>query len=196
MNKIACFDLDGVTVHEHQPFSLRLMEKQGSDIAPAVNDFFSNEFGAVMVGEKRLAESIEPYLDRFHWEGDTKSLLDLWFEGEKDPDADVLEIIKDVLGRGIPTYLVTDNPSERVLAYWDDFLGQYFVGRYVSGETGIKKSSLELWDLIARETGVAKDGIFFTDDDEKNIEIAKAAGVHALLFTNGSALQSQLNDFL
>jgi HAD superfamily hydrolase (TIGR01509 family) len=196
MNRITCFDLDGVSVQEHEPFSARLIKKQGSDIAPVVNEFFSHEFGHVMVGQKGIAESIEPYLERFHWEGDAKSLLDFWFDGEKVPVGDVLDIIKSIHDRGITTYLVTDNPKERVTAYWDEFLGQYFDGRYVSGETGLKKSSQKLWEFIAADTGVDVGDIFFTDDDEENVAIAKSAGVHALLFTTAAELQNQLNDFL
>lgn len=196
MKKIACFDLDGVVVHEHQPFSQRLIEKQGSEIIPAVNDFFENHFGKVMTGSAGLIESLEPYLERFHWSGDVESLLSFWFDGEKSPNNEVLNIVENVRGRNIATYLVTDNPKERVVEYWEDFLGQYFAGRYVSGETGLKKSKVALWDMIAKESGVVKEAIFFTDDDEENIEIARFAGVHAVLFTGAQKLNDDLTEFL
>ncbi len=196
MKKIACFDLDGVSMREHDPFSVRLIQTQGEDITPAVNEFFTNEFGAVMVGRRGLAESIEPYLERFHWEGGVKSLLDFWFEGEKDTDQSVLEIIKNVRQKGIPTYLVTDNPRERVLAYWGNFLGAHFVGRYVSGETGLKKNSAALWDVIADDTGTTKADIFFVDDDQENVDVAVSAGVSAVFFSSADDLTQQLDNFL
>jgi FMN phosphatase YigB (HAD superfamily) len=196
MKKIACFDLDGVAVHEHEPFSKRLINNQGEIIRPAVDEFFNNNFGKVMTGGAGLAESIEPYLERFHWQGGVDSLLDFWFEGEKSPNNEVLKIVNITRAKGVDTVLVTDNPAERVACYWDDFLGKYFVDRYVSGETGLKKSKTALWDLIANENEVLTKDIFFTDDDQENIVIAQSAGVYAVLFTDAVALSRDLEDFL
>lgn len=196
MNKIACFDLDGVSVHEHDPFSVRLVRRQGQEIRSAVDDFFAREFGKVMVGQAGLHESIEPYLERFHWQGDVDSLLQFWFEGEKSPNNNVLSLVSDVRARGIAAYVVTDNPAERVAAYWDNFLGEYFDGRFVSGETGLKKGSKRLWDFIAKKACVMKHDIFFTDDDEENVGIAASAGIHAVLFTGTESLKQSLYDFL
>lgn len=195
MNKIVCFDLDGVVIHEHEPFSVRLIREQGEKIRSAVDEFFSIKFREVMIGEASLRESIEPYLERFCWQGDADSLLHFWFEGERLPNEEVLSIVSDLRAEGVPTYLVTDNPVERISAYWGDFLGPYFNGRFVSGETGLKKSSEELWNFIAKQTGVMKSDIFFTDDDQENIKIARSAGAQAVLFTEVELLKQSLQDF-
>ena len=195
MNKIACFDLDGVTVAAHEPFSQRLVRRQGLEIKPAVDEYFSRYFKSVMLGSTALGDSLEPYLSQFKWKGTTVTLMDFWFNGEKDIQAPVLQLVTEVRASGIPTYLVTDNPKERTDQLWKEGLDQYFDGKYVSGETGLKKSTSVLWEYIAKELNVVSSDIFFTDDDLENVEVARAAGVKAEFFTNTRDLRQQLQSF-
>jgi FMN phosphatase YigB (HAD superfamily) len=196
MNKIVCFDLDGVTVSEHERFSNRLVERQGHEIQDAVNEYFSSYFGAVMKGEASLSETITPYLSKFNWDGDVNSLLRFWFDGEKDAVQPVLDLAKLIRDAGTPIYIVTDNPAERTEELWDELLVDYFSGKYVSGETGLKKSKPDLWAKIASDTGVSLGNIFFTDDDPENVSVAQSTGVQAELFTSPEQLKANLDRFL
>ena len=182
MNKIVCFDLDGVAVAEHAKFSDRLIERQGAVIISAVQEYFS--------------ETIKPYLGRFGQSGDTQSILDFWFDGEKEAIQPVLNLARCIQDSGTPTYIVTDNPAERTTKLWDELLGGYFSDRFVSGETGLKKSSPDLWKMIATKTSVSPSDIFFTDDDLENIEVAKSDGVHAKLFVGYTQLSVDIDQFL
>ncbi|MDQ5913092.1 MAG: putative hydrolase of the superfamily [Patescibacteria group bacterium] len=196
MNKIVCLDLDGVSVAEHERFSARLIEKQGYEISDAVNEYFSKFFGAVMKGEASLVETITPYVPRFNWDGDTSSLLRFWFDGEKTPIQPVLDAARNIRDSGTPTYVVTDNPAERTNELWDEMLSKYFTNKYVSGETGLKKSNPALWTRIAKETGVSLGDIFFADDDFENVNVATSTGVQAILFTSPEQLKKSIDQFL
>lgn len=196
MNKIICLDLDGVVVSEHDRFSSRLVERQGPEIQDAVNEYFSSFFGAVMKGEASLSETITPFLAKFNWDGDANSLMRFWFDGEKDPVQPVLDLAKQIRAAGTPTYIVTDNPAERTEELWGELLEEYFTGKYVSGETGLKKSNPDLWAKIASDTGVSLGNIFFTDDDPENVSVAKSTGVQAELFTTPEQLMASLDKFL
>lgn len=195
-NKIVCLDLDGVAVAEHERFSNRLVGRQGPEIQDAVNEYFSRYFGAVMKGEASLSDTISPYLSKFNWDGDANSLMRFWFDGEKDPVQPILDLAKETRDSGTPTYVVTDNPAERTNELWDELLVRYFTGKYVSGETGLKKSNPDLWTRIASDTGVSLGNIFFTDDDPENVSVAKSTGVQAELFTSIEQLKANLDKFL
>lgn len=196
MNKIVCLDLDGVAVSEHERFSSRLVASQGPEIQDAVNEYFSKFFGAVMKGEASLTETVTPFLTDFKWDGNTASLLRFWFDGEKDPIRPVLNLAREIRDAGTPIYIVTDNPAERTDELWDELLTQYFTGKYVSGETGLKKSNPAIWARVASDTGVSLRNIFFTDDDPENVSVAKSTGVQATIFTSPEQLKAEVNDFL
>ncbi len=196
MKKIVCLDLDGVAVAEHEKFSSRLIEQQGVEIKPAVDEYFSKYFGAVMVGKLSLTETIAPYIPKFNWPGDTESLLRFWFDREKTLVQPVLEIAQTLRDEGTPTFIVTDNPRERTDELWDELLCDYFTGKYVSGETGLKKSGPEIWDKIASDNDVKPNRIFFTDDDPENISVASNAGVHAVQFSTSDKLSEDIRQFL
>lgn len=197
MKKVASFDLEGVVVYQHTQFSNRLVERQGEDIRPAVDEFFGGIFRQVMIGEARLSASLEPYLDRFHWEDGVEGLLDFWFADENNINPEVLSLIQEVRRAGLLTLLVTDNPAERVSRLWNgEGLTSYFDARYVSGESGVKKSSPKLWETIAKDWDVRSSDIFFVDDDVENIKVALEAGVHAKLYTNTEILKADLGSFL
>ncbi len=196
MKRIVCFDLDGVTVAEHERFSNRLVTRQGPEIQDAVNEYFSSYFGAVMKGEASLSDTITPYLSKFNWDGDANSLMRFWFDGEKDPVQPVLDLARSIRDSGTPTYVVTDNPAERTDELWEELLKEYFTGKYVSGETGLKKSKPDLWSRIASDTAVSLGNIFFTDDDPENVSVAQSAGVKATVYANPEQLKAEVNDFL
>ena len=75
-------------------------------------------------------------------------------------------------------------------------LSKYLNNKYVSVETGLKKSNPALWTRIAKETGVSLGDIFFADDDFENVNVATSTGVQAILFTSPEQLKKSIDQFL
>ena len=67
-------------------------------------------------------------------------------------------------------------------------------GATVSGEVGRIKPEREIYEIHARRFGLDPAATLFTDDSQKNVAGAIAAGWNGLLFTGAAKLQSDLRD--
>lgn len=65
-------------------------------------------------------------------------------------------------------------------------------GVTVSGEIGLIKPDLAIFEKHARDFSLEPAHTLFIDDAEKNVEGARAAGWNAVLFTDGEKLKSDL----
>ncbi|NVP56368.1 HAD family hydrolase [Mycoplana rhizolycopersici] len=65
-------------------------------------------------------------------------------------------------------------------------------GVTVSGEIGLIKPDLAIYEKHARDFSLEPAHTLFIDDAEKNVEGARAAGWNAVLFTDGEKLKSDL----
>ncbi|SOC35251.1 2-haloacid dehalogenase [Rhizobium subbaraonis] len=65
-------------------------------------------------------------------------------------------------------------------------------GVTVSGEIGLIKPDLAIYEKHARDFGLEPAHTLFIDDAEKNVEGARAAGWNAVLFTDAEKLKSDL----
>lgn len=68
-------------------------------------------------------------------------------------------------------------------------------GVTVSGEAGIIKPDAAIYRLHAETFGLTPAETLFIDDSAKNVEGARAAGWHAVLFTDAAALERDLARF-
>lgn len=68
-----------------------------------------------------------------------------------------------------------------------------FDGLVFSGEIGIAKPDLKIFDYITKKYNLVKESTIFIDDNESNIKSAKEFGISAYLF-DGNV--QKLNDFL
>jgi HAD superfamily hydrolase (TIGR01509 family) len=67
-----------------------------------------------------------------------------------------------------------------------------FRGVVVSGEERLIKPELEIYRLLCTRYGVAPGDCVFVDDSSKNVEGARAAGMHGLLFVGPDELRAEL----
>ncbi|CDX18203.1 conserved hypothetical protein [Mesorhizobium sp. ORS 3324] len=65
-------------------------------------------------------------------------------------------------------------------------------GVTVSGEIGLIKPDQAIYDHHVASFGLEPAATLFIDDSQKNVDGAKAAGWHAVLFTDAKALQADL----
>jgi len=72
-------------------------------------------------------------------------------------------------------------------------LGTSFETLVVSGEEGLLKPDVAIFDLLrARAGGIAAEACVFIDDSETNVAGAKTAGMDAIHFTSPEALETAL----
>lgn len=75
-----------------------------------------------------------------------------------------------------------------------DFL-HWFDGILVSGEEKTRKPFPEIYQMTLDRFDITAETALFIDDNLRNVEAAKAMGIHTIHFLNPSTLKKQLIDF-
>jgi 2-haloacid dehalogenase len=72
-----------------------------------------------------------------------------------------------------------------VFALFDDIV--------VSGAEGVAKPQREIFSILARRLGHPIEGVFYVDDNVRNVDAARAAGMDAVHFTDADTLREDLH---
>jgi putative hydrolase of the HAD superfamily len=113
------------------------------------------------------------------------------------PIPETLQILKDLSGRGIPLYCLSNMAAStadylrRHHTFWS-----FFRGVVISGEVKLMKPDPEIFEHIARRYGLTPHDTLFIDDHLPNIKGAARLGFKTLLFENPHQCRSALRSFL
>lgn len=100
----------------------------------------------------------------------------------------------DLKERGIAIHAITNWSAET----WPEGLkahpelGEVFGTTIVSGQVGMVKPSVRIFQLLCERAGVSPEQCVFIDDGRHNCIGAKAAGMDAIHFTGPEALRTEL----
>jgi putative hydrolase of the HAD superfamily len=72
----------------------------------------------------------------------------------------------------------------------------YFEKAYYSHEMNLRKPDVESFEFIIRENNLLENDTLFVDDTLKNIEGAKAAGLHTLWLQKGMLVEDEVEKLL
>lgn len=147
--KVICFDGDGVVLRKREKlFSTRLAEKLNIPIEQIV-EYFKNEYKQVALGKMDLRSSLELYLEKWGWKDGVDALIYFWFEGDNDPDQEVLDLVKSLKSKGYICCIASDHSKERAENLLTDLgLGKYFDNDFFSGKLGVTKEDPEFFEII------------------------------------------------
>ena len=103
-------------------------------------------------------------------------------------------ILRDLRARGVRVLALTNWSAEtihhgpelfpEVFALFDDVV--------VSGEEGVAKPDLGIFEVLGRRLGHPIEGVFYVDDSAGNVAAARDAGMDAVQFTDAGALLGEL----
>ena len=65
---------------------------------------------------------------------------------------------------------------------------------YISSEMKLIKPNIEFFNYVLNDNNIDPNNAIFIDDNIKNVEGAKKAGIDAILFTNTTDLKEKLNN--
>ncbi|MBI2631086.1 HAD-IA family hydrolase [Candidatus Nomurabacteria bacterium] len=194
MIKVVIFDADEVLVHGKRRFSVTLAEKHDISLETTL-PFFIGPFQECLIGDKDLKETVAPYLEKWGWDKGVDALLDYWFKLESEIDAELVQYIKELRGKGILCFLATNNEKYR-FQYMMDKMGlvNVFDKTYASAHLGHKKPDQKFFSKIFQElVNVQKSEILFVDDSRENIQGAEDFGIHAEHYTNIANLKNKIS---
>ena len=106
---------------------------------------------------------------------------------------DSVAVLQDLLDAGVPLYAITNFAADTFREAQDiyPFLTR-FRGIVCSGEIGAIKPDPVIYRRLAEVHGVDLRTALFIDDSQRNVDGSKAAGMPAILFTDGSTLRRDL----
>lgn len=116
-------------------------------------------------------------------------LLASLFDG-MHPDEDMFALVAELRATGIPVALLSNSwgneyPRERLDAAFDVVV--------ISGEVGMRKPDLDIYQHCLTGLGVAAPAAVFVDDAKQNIEGATRAGLQAIAHVSEPATRSGLS---
>jgi len=116
-----------------------------------------------------------------------------WHETISGPIHGTVDILKALKRNDVPVYAITNWNQEKFHEALQrfDFLNS-FDGIVVSGDERVVKPDREIFDLFFKRYAVRPETAVFIDDSQRNVEGARAVGMHALHFTSPEALARDL----
>jgi putative hydrolase of the HAD superfamily len=113
------------------------------------------------------------------------------------PKADTLALLKDLAGRQVPLYCLSNMPAS-TFAYLRDRYDFWsaFRGIVISGQIKLMKPEREIFDYLLRRYGLSAAETVFVDDHAPNIEAARALGLQTVLFRDARQCRAELEILL
>jgi putative hydrolase of the HAD superfamily len=173
------------------------LEDLGRAMARATDDYgehplFLLERGEI--SELEFRRRLERYLDDGF---DLSRLRTLYFE-RMEPNAAMIEFVREVRDRGLRTALLTNNVRE-----WEPLwraklpeIDELFELVVDSAFVGIRKPDPAIYELTVSQLGVAAEECVFVDDLEANCEAARALGMIAVRFERAEQAIPELRSAL
>ena len=118
-----------------------------------------------------------------------------WHETISGPIHGSVDILKALKRNNVPVFAITNWNQDkfREARKRFDFLNS-FDGIMVSGDERLLKPDREIFELFYARYGVKPEAAVFIDDSLRNVEGARAAGMHALHFTSADTLARDLRE--
>jgi len=124
------------------------------------------------------------------WKGTVDEFLKYWFENERDIDEKVIESVSELRQREVKVHLVSDNEINRAKYLMEDVgLKDKFDGAFFSAALGVTKADPEFYKRVIEKLQIKPEEITYFDDDEKNVDVAKAVRIDARLYKTANDLK-------
>ncbi|MEM1051460.1 MAG: HAD-IA family hydrolase [Pseudomonadota bacterium] len=195
MDKAVVFDVGRVLFH----WQLRALFEKIIEDQEELNWFLANviteEWHFQSDGGRPLAEMVAERIAEFPaYESAIKAYEARFNETITGPVKGVHELVGRLHSASVPLFCLTNFGHE----FWEGFrptksIFDRFDDIIVSGTERVAKPDPRIYEIVEERSGRTGADILFTDDNAANIEAAKARGWDAHLFTDASALESQLS---
>jgi 2-haloacid dehalogenase len=116
-----------------------------------------------------------------------------WNEMFNGPIEGSVQVLKELKEKGYPVYALSNWNRELYDQTVDDFpFLDWFDGRIISSDEGMKKPDEAIFQLLFERFGIHPATAIFIDDNKANTETAERLGLRSILFTSPEALRHQL----
>ena len=187
------FDADGVLTLPEEVFSLVYTRSRGLDIKP-FEQFFRNNWPAIVTGKKDLKESIAEKPELWQWDGSAEELLNYWFKTEDVRNDKLLALISELRTKGVPCYLATEQERYRGEYVQNVMFKNQFDGYFITADLGVTKANPKFFEIIIDRLkltypSLEPQDIVFFDDSQSKIDTALSLGINAQLYKGVERVQ-------
>lgn len=196
MIKNIIFDLSEVIIFGYYGTE-NLVEKKYKITAKeflAQREIYKDLFLEAMRGNGTEEAYFAELVKETNWEITLEELKSIIRENLNRQIEGTMEIIQKLKGK-YQLILLSDHIKE-----WADYIVetnqslQIFDSIFFSYELGKLKSDAGTFQFVLEKLKVNPSETVFIDDYEKNIDMAKAQGIHGILFQNANQLQAELKE--
>jgi 2-haloacid dehalogenase len=102
-------------------------------------------------------------------------------------------LLERLAADGVPLYAITNYPAETFPIAQKKFpFLALFRDVAVSGVERVLKPSAELFNILFRRNNIVPDQAIFIDDSIRNVDAARALGLHAIHFRSADQLEQEM----
>jgi HAD superfamily hydrolase (TIGR01509 family) len=188
------FDLGGVLLDWNPRYLYRKLIPDEAACERFLSEVCHPEWNVCQDAGRSFAEAEAEAIQRHP---DKAELIRAWLRrfDELIPGAipGTVEILERLLARGVPLYALTNfsgetfKPTRKRFAFFERFRGIV-----VSGDEKMLKPEARIYRLLCDRYGVQPHEAVFIDDSLKNVEGARALGIHGIHFQSPEALAREL----
>jgi len=198
MIKLFVFDLGNVILpFDNRPIADKLHARSGRDCTS--DDIFRYLFdlhdGSINPYEEGLSSSLQFFLDvrgRYGLRIEFEEFADIWNNiFRENPEVD--EMIVHLKAQGIPLFLLS-NTNELHFAHIIDRypIVHLFDEWLLSFEVGAKKPKKRIYDAIFEKMDVRPHEVFYIDDVEEYVRMARSMGMNGLVYKEAGDLRDAI----
>jgi putative hydrolase of the HAD superfamily len=197
--KVILSDFDGVMVNRFTESSVNdFCAKYGkTDFTPS--DFNKISADAVMgldVGKKNKEEYFRELIHGLHLKMTVKKMLEYFAEADMRNmrrNEQFVEWLENVGKRGIVVGVASNVSKDLFERLNNGGFYDIFRERFFSYKIGATKSEEKFWRYVLDDLAVKPEAIIFIDDNQNNVDAARAAGIRGFLYTNFSQLTKDVS---
>ncbi|MEV6287566.1 HAD-IA family hydrolase [Kribbella sp. NPDC051770] len=176
------FDADGVIQEPTVDWqaTLAAFVGPGRSADEFVLDLIASEAPSI-AGQGDFHDAVAAVLERWEVTTPIGEVLGLWERFAAVPEA--IAVVQELRAAGVPCHLATNQQSYRRTIMNDERdYGQWFDRSFYSCDLGLAKPDPAYFKTILRAIDLPPSAVLFVDDNERNVEGAREAGLHAELF--------------
>lgn len=191
---VPVFDLGGVFVDWNPIYLFRKLFATEEEAQWFQDNICTKDWNLEFDAGDIYAEGVAKLITRFprYWR-EIQAYDKRWKETFGGFIQGTIDIHDELIAAEVPTFAITNFSWEK----WVSCLGEWpflekFDGVVVSGLERLVKPDPRIYRLFSERYGLAPEACVFIDDNLANVVAARAAGMHALQFTDAETLRAEL----
>jgi epoxide hydrolase-like predicted phosphatase len=191
---IVVFDIGNVLLHWDPRLLYRKLFKDEATVEWFLQEVCSPSFNLELDSGRPFSEALADLTGRFpKYAAEIRAYDERWLETTQGLIADSVEILETLRRNGIRNYAITNFSADKFSVVRSLFPTlDAFDGIVVSGEERVAKPDPRIYRLLLDRYGLAPADCIFIDDSLKNVDGARAVGMHAHRFESAGDLRCEL----